>query len=167
MAERILVAYASRKGSTAEIAQAVGKELQSAGYSVDVVEMNTISSLAGYNAVVIGGPLYMGKVVGDVGKFVGKHREALVKLPVAAFTVGVAPVSKDPVQIDNAMKILHTSIAPLQPIAETVFAGRVDPTKLSFIQRWMIGKVKSPVGDFRDWDAIARWARELPGKMGV
>ncbi len=167
MAARILVAYASPKGSTAEIAQAVGKELQSAGHSVEVSEMKTVSSLEGYHAVVIGGPMYMGKVVGDVGKFVGRHRDPLMTLPVAAFTVGLAPVSKDPVEIDNTMKALHTAVAPLQPVAEAVFAGRVDLAKLSFIQRWMVNKVKSPVGDFRDWDAIASWARELPGKMGV
>lgn len=167
MTARILVAYASPRGSTAEIAQAVGKELRSAGHNADVAEMKTVSSLAGYQAVVIGGPMYMGKIVGDVGKFVGRYRDVLMTLPVAAFTVGLAPVSKDPVQIDNTMKTLHTAIAPLQPVAEIVFAGRVDPAKLSFIQKWMINKVKSPVGDFRDWDAIAGWARELPGKLGL
>jgi menaquinone-dependent protoporphyrinogen oxidase len=167
MAGHILVAYASKTGSTAEIAQAVGKELQSAGYNTDVIEMKTVSSLAGYNAVILGGPLYMGKVVGDMGKFVGRHREVLNTLPVAAFTVGMTPVSKDPVQIGNALKLLRSSIAPLQPASETVFAGRVDPARLSFIQRKMTEMAKSPVGDFRDWEAIARWARELPAKMGL
>ena len=167
MTAHFLVAYASKTGSTAEIAQAVGKELQSAGYSTDVAGMYTVSSLAGYHAVVIGGPLYMGKVVGDVKKFVGRHHEALANLPVAAFAVGIAPVSKDPVQIENAMKLLRSSVAPLQPVSETVFAGRVDPARLSFIQRKMTEMTKSPVGDFRDWEAIDRWARELPAKMGL
>jgi len=43
----ILVAYASPKGSTAGIAEAVGKGLQSPGYSVDVVGMKSVSSLEG------------------------------------------------------------------------------------------------------------------------
>ena len=55
----------------------------------------------------------------------------------------------------------------MQPVAETIFAGKLDPEKLSWFQRWIIKKVNSPVGDFRDWDAIAAWARELPGKMKV
>lgn len=167
MSNRILVAYASPRGSTAGIAQAVGKELQSAGYSVDVAEMNSVSSLGGYHAVVIGGPFYMGKVVGDVGKFIGRYRDALTKLPVAAFTVGVAPVGMDPAEIDKAMKIFHKALAPLEPVAETIFAGKIDLDKLSFIQKWMVGKAKAPVGDFRDWGAIAKWARELPGKLRV
>ena len=167
MSTRILVAYVSPRGSTAEIAQAVGRELQSAGHGVDVVEMKSVSSLEGYNAVVIGGPFYMGKVVGDVGKFIGRNRDALAKLPLAAFAVGVAPLGKDPAEIDNAMKKLHKTLEPLQPVAVTIFAGKVDPAKLSFLQKWMVEKAKSPVGDFRDWNEIASWAKELPGKMKV
>ena len=129
--------------------------------------MKTVSTLEGYHAVVIGGPIYMGKIVGDVGKFVGKFRDALMKIPVAAFTVGMAPIGKDPAVIDKTMKIFHAALAPLEPVAETMFAGRVDPEKLSFIQKWMIKKAKAPVGDFRDWDTIANWSKELPGKLQV
>lgn len=167
MSTRILVAYASQRGSTAEIAQAVGKELQLAGYDVEVIEMKSVSSLAGYSAVVIGGPFYMGKVVGDVGKFIGRYRDALAKVPVAAFAVGVAPLGKDPADKDNAMKKLQKTLEPQKPVAMTIFAGKVDPEKLSFLQRWMVKKTKSPVGDFRDWDAIARWAKDLPAMMKV
>ena len=67
----------------------------------------------------------------------------------------------------NAEKALRDALAPLQPVAQTVFAGRLDPEKLSWFQKWITKKVKSPVGDFRDWAAIAAWARELPGKMKV
>lgn len=164
---RILVAYASKKGSTAEIAQAIGKELQAAGHTADVAEMRTVTSLAGYNAVVIGGPIYLGKIVGDVPKFVKRHRNALAKLPVAGFTVGVIPVSKDPAGMARVEETLLAALAPLQPVAKMVFAGRLDPARLSWFQNWITKKVNSPFGDFRDWAAIAAWARELPGKMGV
>lgn len=167
MSARILVAYASPKGSTAGIAEAVGKELQSAGYTVDIVELKSVKSLDGYHAVVIGGPFYMGKIVGDVGKFVGRYRDALAKLPVAAFAVGVAPVGTNPGEIEKAKKIFHDTLSPLEPVAEALFAGRIDLATLNFIQKRMIGMVKAPVGDFRDWDAIAKWAKELPAKFGV
>ena len=167
MSTRILVTYASPKGSTAEIAQAVGKELQSAGYGIDVTEIKSVTSLEGYKAVVIGGPFYMGKVVGDVGKFIGKNLDALTKIPVAGFGVGVAPAGKNPTEIDTAMKKLYKTFEPLKPVAMTIFAGKLDPEKLSMFQKWMVGKVKAPVGDFRDWEAIASWAVELPKKLGV
>jgi menaquinone-dependent protoporphyrinogen oxidase len=163
----ILIAYASRKGTTAGIAQAIGKELQAAGHIADVVEVGSVSTLEGYNAVVIGGPMYMGRMVGDVGKFVKRYSEVLAKIPVAVFIVGIAPVSNDPVGMGYMEKALHNAFIPLQPVAEMMFAGRVDPGNLSWLHRWMIKNVKSPVGDFRDWTAIASWARELPGKMGI
>jgi menaquinone-dependent protoporphyrinogen oxidase len=167
MNARILVAYASRKGSTAGIAQAVGKELVSAGFAVDVTEMKTVTTVEGYNAVIIGAPMYMGSIVKDAGKFVGQYRDQLAKLPVAAFAVGITPASNDAEKVEESMKALHASLAPLKPMVTTMFAGRLDPEKLSFIQRKMTEFVKSPTGDFRDWNAIAAWARELPGKMGL
>ena len=69
MAAHILVAYTSRKGSTAEIALAVAKELEKTGAAVTVSDMTTVSSLEGYNAVVIGAPVYTGKVARDVAIF--------------------------------------------------------------------------------------------------
>jgi menaquinone-dependent protoporphyrinogen oxidase len=167
MTAHILVAYTTRNGSTAEIALAIAKELENTGASVTVSDMKTVSSIADCTAVVIGAPLYMGSMVKDMAQFVGKHHESLRNLPVAAFAVGIAPKNPDPNALGQAVATLHAAIAPIHPVALTVFAGKLDPAKLSFIQRKMTELVKSPVGDFRDWGAIAAWARDLPGKMGL
>ena len=167
MTARILVAYASRKGSTAEIAQAVGKELVSAGYIVDIAEMKTAVTLAGYDAVVIGAPVYMGKVEKDISKFVAKNRDRLASIPVAAFAVGIAPVAPQIEPVEKVLDDLTKAVSPIQPVAAAVFAGKLDPDKMSFIERQMTSLMKVRTGDFRDWNAIAVWARELPGKMGV
>jgi menaquinone-dependent protoporphyrinogen oxidase len=167
MAAHILVAYATRNGSTAEIALAVAKELEQAGAVVTVADMKMISSVADYTAVVIGAPLYMGGLVRDMAQFVGRHKESLRNIPVAAFTVGISPKNPDPGAVVQAAGALDAAVVPLKPVASIVFAGKLDPAKLSFIQRKMTELVKSPVGDFRDWDTIATWARELPRKMGL
>ena len=86
-------------------------------------------------------------------------------MPVAAFAVGISPKNPDPGAVSQAAAALHTAITPILPVASVVFAEKLDPAKLSFIQRKITELVKSPVGDFRDWDAIAAWARDLPGKM--
>jgi menaquinone-dependent protoporphyrinogen oxidase len=162
----ILVAYASKKGSTAEIAQAIGKELQTSGHTADVIEIAKGASPAGHDAIVIGGPMYMGKI-DSVGKFVKRHSPELARVPVAGFVVCLAAAAKDPEGIAWAEKALQRALDPLKPVAVTVFAGRLDPEKLSWFQRWITKKVNSPVGDFRDWTAIAAWARDLPGMMKV
>jgi menaquinone-dependent protoporphyrinogen oxidase len=166
MTARILVAYASRKGSTAEIAQAVGRELQSTGYEVVVKEMIAVTALDGYDAIVLGAPVYMRKII-EIGSFVKRFREKLGARPVAAFAVGMAPVSKNPLDVEDETKLLLDSISPVVPVAAAVFAGRVDPEKLNFIMRRMLKAAKSPVGDFRDWDAISAWAGEISARFGV
>ena len=167
MSGRILVAYASKNGSTTEIAQAIGKELLMVGKTVDVIEMKTASTLAGYDAVVIGAPLYMGNVMGDMGKFTGRHCSELAKVPVAAFVVGVAPKDPKPGSVEAAMGALTKALGPVTPVASVLFAGKLDPAKVNFVMRKFMEMAKIPSGDFRDWDAIAVWARGLPEVLKV
>ena len=167
MTARILVAYASKKGSTAGIAEAVGKELRLAGYTVDVSEMKNIPALGEYDAVIIGAPVYTGKVLGDVSGFVARTRDGLARVPVAGFVTGIAPVYPKTGEISEFTGHLASALLPVRPVAMTMFAGKLDPAGLSFVERGLTSLLKVPVGDFRDWEAIAAWTRELPGKMGI
>ena len=167
MTARILVAYASRKGSTAGIAQAIGKELTIEGYTVDVSEMKSVTSLAGYNAVVIGAPVYTGKVTGDVAAFVSTNKDELSRMPVAGFVSGIAPVFPKTGDVKGFTDQLVTALSPVRPVAVTMFAGTLDAGKMNLVERSLTTLMKVPTGDFRDWDAIAAWAKTLAGKMGV
>jgi menaquinone-dependent protoporphyrinogen oxidase len=167
MTARILVAYASRKGSTAGIAQAIGKELTLEGYTVDVSEMKSVTSLAGYNAVVIGAPVYTGKVTGDVAAFVSTNKDELSRVPVAGFVTGIAPVYPKTGDVKGFTDQLVTALSPVRPVAVTMFAGTLDAGKMNLVERSLTTLMKVPTGDFRDWDAIAAWAKTLAGKMGV
>jgi menaquinone-dependent protoporphyrinogen oxidase len=167
MSARILVAYASRKGSTAGIAHAISKELISKGYAVDISEMKSVTSLVGFNAVVIGALVYTGKVTGDVVAFVATHKDALSRLPVAGFVTGIAPVYPKTGEVKEFTDQLIVALAPSSPVSVTMFAGTLDAGKMNLIERSLTSLMKVPTGDFRDWVAIAAWARNLPGKMGL
>lgn len=167
MPARILVAYASKKGSTAGIAKAVGRELQSAGHVAIVADMKSVLSLEGYDGVVLGAPVYTGNVMADLTEFITRNREALAHLPVAAFTAGIAPVYPKTGEITTFTDQLVTALHPKAPVSITMFAGALDRQRLSIIERSLTALLKVPAGDFRDWDAIAAWSRELPGKMGL
>jgi len=129
--------------------------------------MKTVTTVEGYNALIIGAPVYMGKVDKDISKFVAKNHDRLASIPVAAFAVGIAPVAPQIEPVEKVLDDLTKAVSPIIPVALTVFAGKLDPDKMSFIERQMTSLMKVRTGDFRDWNAIAVWARELPGKMGV
>jgi menaquinone-dependent protoporphyrinogen oxidase len=167
MTARILVAYASRKGSTAGIAQAIGKELISEGYAVDISAIKSVTSIVGYNAVVIGAPIYTGKITGDVAAFVAANRDGLSRLPVAGFVTGIAPVYPKTGDVKGFIDQLVTALAPISPVAVTMFAGTLDAGKMNLVERSLTSLMKIPTGDFRDWDAIATWTKTLAGKMGL
>ena len=167
MTARVLVAYATRNGSTAEIAQAVGRELEKNGAEVTVADMKTVGSLEGYSAVVIGGPLYMGSMDKPVRLFVAKFLAQLAEVPVAAFAVGLAPEDPRPEAVGFAMESLKKAVLPLSPVSSVLFAGKLDPAKLNFLMRRFMEMAKIPSGDFRNWDAIAAWADGLLEKMQI
>ncbi len=124
MGKIILVVSASAKGSTPEIAQALGNELQEAGYSVEVADTNDIVSLKGCTAVVFGIPLSTvcsGK--DDLCSFKHQFSKELAQIPVAAFSAGLFYEGLKQERIDALMTTLKEILSPLQPLATGVFVG--------------------------------------------
>jgi len=167
MTGRILIAYVSRRGSTAGIALAIGRELEAAGHRVEVAGVERITSLEGFGAAVIGAPVYMARIEKGVAGFVSRHRDGLSRIPVAAFAVGIAPVDHRVGSVGEILAKLTAALDPVKPVAVTMFAGRLDLARMSFTERTMTGLMKVLTGDFRDWDAIREWARGLPAILGV
>lgn len=167
MTGSILIAYISRKGSTADIAHAIGRELEKAGYGVEVADMKGISSVGGFQAVIIGSPVYMAKIEKDVSDFAARHLDGLSQVPVAAFAVGIAPVNPKVGSVNEVLGKLRAALDPVKPVAVTMFAGRLDMARMSFVERTLTGAMKVLTGDFRDWDAIRAWAGELPAILNL
>ena len=123
MAGRILVAYATKHGSTAGVAEAVARELTAAGLEAEAAAFPAVDSLEGYDGVVLGAPLYMGVPL-DLAPFVARHRDALSRMPVAAFAVGLTPAAPEPKpeQVEQARKALIDALVAGP-------AGRRDPLR--------------------------------------
>ena len=88
-------------------------------------------------------------------------------MPVAGFVTGIAPVYPKTGDVKGFTDQLIMAIAPLRPVAVTMFAGTLDTGKMNFVERSLTSLLKVPTGDFRDWDAIRAWARKLPGMMNL
>jgi menaquinone-dependent protoporphyrinogen oxidase len=160
---KVLVAYATKKGATAEIAEEIGRVLQQAGLLTDILPTDRVTDLSPYKAVVLGSAVYIDQWQKKAAAFLQANEEKLAELPVWLFSSG--PTGKgDPVQLMNGWRFPKA----LQPIADrihtrdiAVFHGVLDLKKLNLVEKWMIKNVKAPLGDFRDWEAINAWARAI------
>ena len=164
MGTKILFAYASKAGSTAETAEAIGKELGSAGAEVDVLPIGKVKDLESYQAVVVGGAVRAGSWLGK--GFVEKNKVLLSKVPVAYFLVCMTLCEDTPRKRAEAEKYLKPVCEIVKPIDEGHFAGKMDYSKLGFLARFVVkNMVKTPEGDFRNWDLISQWAKDLYPKI--
>jgi menaquinone-dependent protoporphyrinogen oxidase len=167
MAASILVVYATRYGSTREVAEAVGTRLRERDLRVEVRRAREVRSLNGFGAVVLGAPLYIGSLLREARKFLDRHRAVLSRMPVAVFALG--PISGG-TEVDDARSQLQVALAKLPwltPVTTAVFVGRYDPARLRFPDSLLAALPASPLHglpahDGRDWDAIRAWADILP-----
>jgi menaquinone-dependent protoporphyrinogen oxidase len=156
MRPEILVVYASKHGSTHEVATVIWEELDNE-FDVEVKPAGDVRDLTGVRAVVLGGSIYMGRWHSEALHFLKKFRRTLSELPVAVFALG--PRTLDESDVEASRKQLEHALAKVPAVAPrtvAIFGGVVDPAKLHFPLSHM------PKSDVRDWGEIREWARGLP-----
>jgi len=160
---KLLVAYASKYGSTAEIAQVIGDELHKHHYEVEVKSVQDVDSLAGYETFVIGSALYAGGWMKSAARFLRSNQDRLASGPVWLFSSG--PTGQgDPNEILDGWifpEDLETVQEKIKPRDVILFHGKIDPDRLSSTERMIIKSVNATVGDFRDWLVVRGWARRI------
>lgn len=157
----ILVTYATRAGSTAEIANTIGETLAARGFRVEVKPVKSQPALDGYAAVILGSPIRMGNWLPEMVKFVEANQAALATLPTALFTVHMLNTGED--EESRAAREAYTaSVRALLPNAENVyFEGTMDFSRLSLLDRFISKMVKAEEADRRDWEKIRAWANTI------
>jgi menaquinone-dependent protoporphyrinogen oxidase len=156
MTRPLLVAYATKHGSTQEVAAAIAESLREQGLEVEVQPAANVDDLTSYAGVVLGGALYTGRLHADARRFLRRHYKALEGLPVAVFAMG-PPTTESP-QVEGSWKQLRhalSGVPRVQPISTAIFGGVVDPSGLHFPFNHM------PASDARNWESIDSWSREL------
>ncbi len=188
---KILVAYATMAGSTAEVAQAVGEEIARSGLEVEVLPIGEVKDLQGYDGVVVGGPMIMGWHRQALG-FLKKHRGDFQRVPLAVFvmamsltrtgemSVGGLPVFVDEklpkppakegslsfreryARLSNYLKPILSATRPAKPVSMGIFGGRLEYGRLKW---WAVLFamliIQASAGDRRNWEAIRAWAAGL------
>jgi menaquinone-dependent protoporphyrinogen oxidase len=160
---KLLVAYASKYGSTAEVAEVIGKELGRQNYEVKVKPVDEVEDPTSYDGFVIGSALYAGGWLKPAAEFLRANQELLATRPVWLFSSG--PTGEgDPNEIMGGW-IFPEDLAEvreaIKPRDVILFHGHIDLDRLSSGEKMIIKSVKATVGDYRDWLVIRTWARMI------
>jgi menaquinone-dependent protoporphyrinogen oxidase len=164
----VLVAYASRFGSTRAIAGEIGTVMAAAGVHVEVMDAGDVHDASGFGAFVVGSAVEAGHWLPAAAGFLERHRPALEARPVWLFSSGplgdraVQAAQPDPKEVARARRELH-------PRDCVVFAGAYDKATADFdgmgLAERVLVKNLMPSGDWRDWPAIRAWATGIAQEL--
>jgi menaquinone-dependent protoporphyrinogen oxidase len=156
---KVLVASASKHGSTEEIAEAIASVLREHGLEVEVKRMEDVDTLFPYDAYVLGSAVYLDGWLRRATQFVDCHGELIATRPTWLFSSGpIGDPAHVPVQdsFDAADLVRRTHARDHRQ-----FGGKLDKAQLSIGERAAAGLLRVPAGDYRQWDAITAWATAI------
>ena len=166
MEKPILVTWATRSGSTAEVAESIIATLREGGLAVEGRPVRDVQTLEGYGAVVLGIPLYMTRLHRDGRRFLTAFRRDLTAHPVSLFVLG--PVHDKEEEFVTARRQLSKQLGKFPwfaPVTQEVFGGRWDPERLGFPFSLLPAMKNMPAMDARNWTAIHAWAEALRDQL--
>lgn len=158
---RVLVTYGSKRGGTAGVGQMLGQAFSAQGLQVDVRPAAEVESVEGYDAVIVGGALYIGRWHRDARQFIKRHAQALQRMPVWLFSSGPLDDSASHTELPPVPQVQH-AMEWIGARDHRTFGGRLLPDAQGFIAS-MIAKGRS--GDWRDPWRIHDWAVEIAGQL--
>lgn len=159
---RVLVAYGTKNGSTADIAQWIGEALREGRVDAEVLPAAGVADLGGYDAVVLGAGVYAGRWQRDAVRFGRRHAKALARRPVWLFSSGPLDASAAERAIEPAPQVARIATR-LDARGHATFGGRLAEGARGLIARQLLKSGKG--GDFRDRAQIRTWAGDIAREL--
>lgn len=154
----VLVVAATKYGATVEIAEHIGGVLAERGLDVTVSSPDEVGEIEAFQAVVLGSAIYVGRWRKEATSIVDAIASAEPAPMVWLFSSG--PIG-DPPKPEGDPAEVERLAAAIDAVEHVVFAGKLDRSALSVGDRMVVGALRAPDGDFRDWDAITSWAHRI------
>lgn len=161
-AQRVLVVYSSKSGSTAGIAGWIGEALRDEGLEADVAPADEVRDVTPYDAVVLGSALYFGLWRPDARRFARRHKRQLARVPVWLFSSGPLDTSAMEGQAATAPQAARIA-RRLGAEEHRTFGGRLAAGARGVIAGQMLGEDMG--GDFRDREAVREWGRDIASRL--
>ncbi|KOG37097.1 flavodoxin domain-containing protein [Streptomyces resistomycificus] len=162
MTGNVLVAYGTTNGATAEIAETIAEVLCKNGLTAQALPARSVATVAPYDAVVVGGGLYVGRWHKDARRFVRRHRRTLAERPLWLFSSGPLDASaseRDIPPVPGVRRIMTR----LDVDEHVTFGGRLEEGAKGRVARMIIRSGKG--GDFRDFARIEQWAARVADEL--
>lgn len=163
----ILVAVASKHGSTREIGDALAAELRAHGLTVEVRDAGEVGDVTGYDAVILGSAVYTGNWLPDAQQFIEVYGPELAQNGIPTWLFSSGPLGTGDLQPHNDPAILVSPMGNIPVKEHRMFAGKLDEAELGLGERLMVKIVRAPAGDFRDWDEIRDWAKGIAAELAL
>ncbi|MEN3533626.1 flavodoxin domain-containing protein [Microbispora sp. ZYX-F-249] len=160
---RVLIAYGSKRGSTAEIAGWIGDTLRGQGIEADVADAGSVRDVTPYDAVVLGGALYAGRWHKDARRFARRHAAALSGRPVWLFSSGPLDRSAQEAGIPPVPQVAR-ALDALGARGHQTFGGRLARDTEGFIASKI---AERSGGDYRDPDEVRAWAQDIAAHVAA
>jgi menaquinone-dependent protoporphyrinogen oxidase len=164
---KVLLGYASAHGSTAEVAQFIGKTLQEKGLTVTVASVESVVSVEGYQAFILGTAIHSGTWLPAMTAFIGQFQAQLIGKPIYMWVSCIRVLEQFGEEHVMEYYMAHDLLHPLMMNDVAVFAGKLDLNATDWNERWTLAArydgstwPSSFDGDFRDWDKIRAWAEK-------
>lgn len=164
---RILVATASRHGTTARVGDAVAHELRAGGHDVERRDLGDarvarVEDLAtdGIDAVVLGGAVYTGSWLATAHDAQARLLERDV--PTVTFAVGILDVTADP--LAERWTLPRTAATADERV---IFGGAIDKDQLSLRERSLLAVVRAKEGEYTRWEDVRAWSAALARVFAV
>ncbi|MFI6495206.1 flavodoxin domain-containing protein [Streptomyces sp. NPDC050564] len=164
MLSKVLVAYGTTNGSTAQIAETIAEVLRKEGASAEALPARSVTSVDAYDAVVVGGGLYAGRWHKDARRFVRRHGRALAERPLWFFSSGPLDASATERDIPPVSGVKR-AMTRLDVEEHVTFGGCLEEGAKGFIARKIVSSGKG--GDFRDFEQIEAWAARIGTELAA
>jgi menaquinone-dependent protoporphyrinogen oxidase len=133
----------------------MASEFRRRGFEVTVSAPQAVDSIDDCDAIVLGSAVYAGHWMKPAVELVRRFADRFAGKPVWLFSSG--PIG-DPAKPTEVPVDVAEVTAVTDAREHRLFAGKLDRAALSFPERAIVGALRAPYGDFRDWDEIQNWA---------
>lgn len=173
----VLVLYGTGEGQTAKVAERITAALSERGHDVDAVDVESLPTewdLEGFDAVLVGSSIHLGKPHEAIRAFVDEHSDRLNARATGFFQVSLSSAVDDPERRAEAAQYVDELLeeSGWQPDKIGLFGGALRYTKYGFLKRLLLKQIaKDATGDvdtsrdyeYTDWDEVDAFSADFAG----